>query len=310
MLTGRLLIDNLDAFTAYGVIITEGSYKSLLAYPPLKIPESIDWQEDDGVEVDLSSVALNSSSASLNFCCIDNRKHDIVSLLDALSDGVYHNFDFVEISRSYRLRLIGSTAFKTQGCLDTFTLSFENDAPLAEYTYAPPISTCVNSSDEFMLDSKPFSYWGVQVLSGTEDSIMKPSLVKENMKREFKAITGIVYDGGGYVRYKSRDVKVNCLMMAYDYPSLWRNYDALLFDLSRNGEHEISVRDRGLFLRCYYKSSTVSNFLPIEGRVRAWLQFSLVFTLIDSRVTRGDIYLMTEDGEYSSTEEDKTIVLR
>ena len=43
MLTDRLYIDGLDAFTNFGLLILSGGYNELLAYPPLKPVAYNDW---------------------------------------------------------------------------------------------------------------------------------------------------------------------------------------------------------------------------------------------------------------------------
>ena len=67
MLTDRLYIDGLDAFTNFGLLILSGGYNELLAYPPLKPVAYNDWQEEDGIEPDLSNPKLDTKTFSIRF---------------------------------------------------------------------------------------------------------------------------------------------------------------------------------------------------------------------------------------------------
>ena len=49
---GDVYIDGIDIFSAYGANITDG-LESLFLFPAIKEPESNDWPEEDGVEVEI-----------------------------------------------------------------------------------------------------------------------------------------------------------------------------------------------------------------------------------------------------------------
>ena len=63
----RLFIDGNDAYLQYGAYGVSGGWNELVAYPPLKSVESNDWQEEDGVEADLSEPVLNTREVSVKF---------------------------------------------------------------------------------------------------------------------------------------------------------------------------------------------------------------------------------------------------
>ena len=58
---GCYYIDGVDIYTQYGVSVTEGGYEGLFSYPALKIPDSNDWSEEDGLGV---SIFLSERSCS------------------------------------------------------------------------------------------------------------------------------------------------------------------------------------------------------------------------------------------------------
>lgn len=76
MRTGKLYINNLDAYTEYGVFLAKdrgGTYDNisvLMTPPPAKKHTTIDYRECDGEEVDVSGVRFEARDVSLRFAMI------------------------------------------------------------------------------------------------------------------------------------------------------------------------------------------------------------------------------------------------
>jgi hypothetical protein len=68
-------------------------------------------------------------------------------------------------------------------------------------------------------------------------------------------------------------------MQAATITELWRNRDALLYNLTRVGERSLEVREAGIYAH-YYKSCTVEKFAA-EGKI--WLAFSLNIVITSFR---------------------------
>lgn len=269
---GRLYIDGNDAYKQYGVYVTEGGWNELVAYPPLKPVAVNDWHEEDGVEVDLSSPNLNSRDVAIKLAI--SRGHERFNdLIRLLSDGVYHTFECSYIQRSYKLRLVSFTNLSVAKALGVATIKLADDFPLFGYEYAPPQSS-TPLKPYYTIDGIPFSNYGVHILEGTLDDILTPPSVKLNLLRNIGAQAGAIYDGKS-VSYSSKEVKIYCLMRAGTIDELWRNYDALLYDLIRPGVRVLGVGEKTFDF--YYKSCGVSEFYP-DGKI--WLRFTLclVFT--------------------------------
>jgi len=299
----RLYIDGKDAYTMYGVYVQMSGWNELISMPPLKAVPTNDWQEEDGVEVDLSEPVLDSREVSVRFA-VRQAYSRYFALMKMLSDGAYHTFDCVYIGRTFRLRLIGVGSFSTNGDLGEVTLKFADDFPLDGYKYQPPVST-LPSDDRFALDGVPFSDYGVRILKGTLSEITKTADVKTNLYRNIKTQQGAIYDSKT-VTYKSKDVRLSCLMTSETVEGLWHNYDALLYDLTRPDERELWVGGLEQDFACYYKSCQVSEFFPDRGK--AWLRFTLTLTFThDFRIldddtvlaTESDIIIFTEDGQFA-----------
>lgn len=287
---GRLYIDGNDAYTEYGVYVVKGGWNELIAHPPLKSVESNDWQEMDGIEADLSAPMLDTREIQLKvaFAGLDNR---FFTLLELLSDESYHVFECAYIKRTYRLRLVSQPNLAAAKVIGTATLKFADDFPLWGYTYKKPASN-VAAYDDYTFDGVNFTTYGVRVLKGTLDEVMKTPTVKTNLLRNISTQAGALYDGKN-VSYKSKDVKINCLMRADTLEELWRNYDALLYDLIRPNERKLWVDELGQEFLFYYKSCQVTEFYPTD---KIWLQFTLTVTFTAVlRIGDGDVVLASED---------------
>lgn len=301
MMSGRFYIDGKDAFTEYGIYVQEGGYNELVAFPPLKAVTSNDWQEEDGIEPDLSEPTLNTKEFSLKIV-LSGMDYRWGGFIERLSDKAYHTFDFREIGRTYRLRLVSNPNTDLATHLGFITIKLADDFPLDGYTYKEPEST-VPGSDYYELDGKPFSVYGVHVLEGTLNEIEKSPNVKTSLLRNINKLNGALYDGEK-VTYKAKDVKINCLMKAASLTELWRNYNALLYDLVRPEQRLLYSDETGNEYPCHYKSCSVSEFYASD---KIWLKFTVTVCFISFRLEDDEFVLaaetrdlvVTEDGEFA-----------
>jgi hypothetical protein len=297
MMTGKMYIDGKDAYSEYRVFTVEGGYNELITFPALKSVESNNWAEGDGSEFDLSAPVLNTRELSVKFAF---RGVDALFgvFMELLSDMAYHVFNFAEIGRTYKLRLVNQPAYTTAGSLGLFTLRFADDFPLLGYEYLSPASN-IPPKQGYELDDVDLSEYGIHILKGSEAEILKSPAVKRNLLTNIRTQSGAYYDGQ-HVNFDTKDVKINCLMRANTLPELWRNYDALLYNLSRPDERLLYVDSTGYEYPCFYKGCTVEQFDPF-GRI--WLQFSLTLTFTSFRVDGEEFLLAAEDGKLIITEQ-------
>lgn len=297
MMSGRFYIDGKDAFTEYGIYVQEGGYNELVAFPPLKAVTSNDWQEEDGIEPDLSEPTLNTKEFSLKIV-LSGMDYRWGGFIERLSDKAYHTFDFREIGRTYRLRLVSNPNTDLATHLGFITIKLADDFPLDGYTYKEPEST-VPGSDYYELDGKPFSVYGVHVLEGTLNEIEKSPNVKTSLLRNINKLNGAFYDGEK-VTYKAKDVKINCLMKAASLTELWRNYNALLYDLVRPEQRLLYSDETGYEYPCHYKSCSVSEFYASD---KIWLKFTVTVCFISFRLEDDEFVLATETRDLVVTED-------
>ena len=303
MKTGHLYIDGNDAYVQYGVYVVDGGWNELVAMPPLKSVTSNDWQEEDGIEADLSSPKLNTREISLKIA-VKTLYDGYVLLSELLSDGAYHEFDCREIGRKYRLRLVSMPNISNIQDFGKVSVKFADDFPMYEYEdYVAPQSR-LSPNDDFCIDGKPLSDYGAIVLKGIVAEVMKSPTVKTNLLRNIASNAGAIYDPKA-VTYKSKDVKVKLLMRAETLPQLWRNYDALLYDMIRPEERTLDIVDVAESFPCYYKSCKVDEFFPSD---KIWLEMTLTFTFIRDFRIIDELLLASEDALWIVTETDKDYI--
>ena len=297
MMTGRLYIDGYDAYTTWGVYVVSGGWNDLISYPPIKSVESNDWHEVDGIEADLSEPKLNTKEVSLKIAYAGafSLFADFISLL---SDKAYHEFNCAYIGRRYTLRLTQMPNLDHANALGFITLKLNDDFPLNDYTYNAS-SSLIPAVDDYLIDGVPFTNYGVRILEGSLSEVMKTASVKQNLICNLSTTNGAIYDGAT-VTFKSKDVKLKCLMRAKSLSELWRNYDALLFDLIRPNERLLEVQELEQAFPCMYKSASVTNFYPED---KIWLEFTITMTFTQgSRIDSG-MALASEHGTLIFTED-------
>jgi hypothetical protein len=273
---GQLLIDGID-IEQFGVFVTEGGYKGLLSFPSLKEPKKKDWAERDGIEVDLSAPKLDTKNFSISF--VVKTGGNLNGFTALIFNVGFHVFNFIDLGVTRNLRLVSSTDFK--GSFDSmqlFSMEFADDFPLSNYNYVAPASTKI-SQRGYKLDLKDFSEYGVAILEGTDAEILKPCSIKPNLTVNVKYLSGVICDVGRVV-LQHKEVKLNCLMLASNNLEFWRNYNSLLYDLTRVGLRYVT--SNGIRYPCYYKSSSVSQY---DGLGKIWCQFDLVLVFTKQGVS-------------------------
>lgn len=300
MMSGKLFIDGLDAYTTYGVYVADGDWASLICWPPLKDYEYNDWQEEDGIEADLSDPVLDTREVSIKFTIVGNRSR-YLDMVELLADGAYHTFTCSAIGREYTLRLTSQSGRKYYNAkFGQETLVFADDFPLNGYVYSDPESS-MEEDEAYSIDGLPLTTYGIRVLEGSLAEVLRTHEVKENMLRNIAVGAGAIYDPDT-VTYRPKDVKLKCLMRADSLVELWNNYDALLSLLVEPDERVLTVGALEQDFPCCYKECSVSKFFP-TGKI--WLEFTITLTFLrDFRISDTPVLLSSEDGEIVYTEDD------
>ena len=266
---GRTYIDGVDLYTRYGLYVPANGYNGLVEWPSLKAIDINDWHEEDGVEPDLSAPVLDSRTFGLHLAGRPTMAQ-ISALFAHLKREPYHEIDAAEIGRRTFVRLVGNPRLDYYGDLLFVELTLADDYPLNGYSYLSPSST-IEEAEGAAIDGNNFSDYGVRLLEGTKSSFENRGEVKQNLMRNIASEPGVEYDNSS-VRFKAYDATLGCLLRAETQTELWRNYDALLYDLVRPGKRIINIPGSSKYYDCYYLSSNVRRFF---GSGKLWLEFDI-----------------------------------
>lgn len=298
---GRLYIDGTDAFDEYGVFVEQYGYKDIIQLPPFKNIDSTEWPEHDGEEYDLSAPVLDTKTFAISFCITDITSAS--DLFELLSDKSYHTFNFSEIGKTYKLRLVSNGSLSSRVHLGKLSLSFADDFP--EPDQDTPYATGAEDVHQsgYELDGIDFSRFGVYVLDGSDDSILKAPNVRQNLTIDIKSVAGVSYDGEN-VFYEAKDVTLKLLIRAANVTVFWKRWNAFFTELLKPEERSLYLDKTVEEFDCFYKKNTVSKF-DIMRNGRVWCEFSVVLTFTNYRpignhallATEDDALVLTEDGE-------------
>jgi hypothetical protein len=270
-MTGDLFINDTDAYTTYGVYVADGGYSGVVQYPSLKssFPYN-DWPDEDGIEVDLSSPQLDTKTFKIDF----HSASGAALFIEEIQSEPYHEFNFERLGIIRTLRLTSEQSLRSVRNAESFSLEFADDFPLKDYSYVAPVPTITQTGYE--IDETSLSAYGVFVSEGTDDELKIIPPVKPNLSVNESIINGMIYDNSTVV-FKQRDVKVKCHMRATT-TTFWRNYNALLYDLTRPGTRLFSVDKLSKTFPCYYKSASVTSFHLVRGEV--WCDFTITLVFL------------------------------
>lgn len=302
---GRLFIDGKDVFTEYGVFVEQYGYKALIQAPPFKSIDSTEWNEFDGAEYDLSEPVLDSKTFSVAFCITDITSAS--NLFELLSDKAYHTFDFRELGKTYRLRLTSNDSLSSKVRLGKLSLGFADDFPTPDKIAPYPTGAVDVKQSGYELDDIAFSRFGIYILNGTDDNILKAPDVRPNLTINTKGEAGVSYDGE-IVMYKPKDVVVKMLIRAANVTVFWERWNALFTALIKPDTRRFYIDKTVEEFDCFYRKCSVSKF-DILRNGRVWCEFSVTLTFTNSRPTGNYALLVTENDELVLTEDEENYIL-
>lgn len=289
--TGRLFIDGIDAFTEYGICVARYGYKQLIQMPSFKKLDTTEWPEDDGAEVDLTDPQLDTRSLQIEFN-ITNIRY-VEDLFDELSQSSYHDFYFVDLKKTYKLRLTQNGKFSQLIKLGSITLTFADDFPEIPTGKHYQLGISEVRQVGYEVDGLDFSQFGAWVLDGTDSNIRKAANIRENLKISTKNTSGVKYDGG-VARFKTKDVAVKLLIDAPDIDVFWERYNALFSLLLQPESRTFYYNALGSKYDCHYKSCSVTNFEILRSG-KVWCEFTITLTFINYHPTSQYMLLAHED---------------
>lgn len=277
-------IDDIDILATYGLRFGDGSLASLIQWAELKDVYANDWHEEDGVEPDLSNPVLDTRECTLTF--VGNASTMQLDEFVALwRDGAYHTLA-TTVGFSYKLRYVACESVEWVDGLCIAELTFADDFPLDGYTFKRP-SSVIAPDRNYSVDYNMLTAYGVNVLAGVNQELLKLSDAKDNFVQSFNADAGVIYDDAE-VRFKAREVRIPCLMRASSVDEFRTNYLALLYNLTQPGTHTFIAGALGKAYTFHYVKQEVRRAY-LTGKI--WAEFDIVINVISpsSNITAYDL---------------------
>lgn len=291
-------IDGISTWSRFGVWVTRGGYGDLLAFPALVDPDTNDWPEEDGVEVDLSEPRLQVKEIAISFMA-NNPGKDAADFIAYLSAPGYHTLRVPSLQRDWRLRLAKHPANKVHATASEFSLQFVVDKPVRPSVALPDPGLYVRDCG-YELDGVSFADYGV-VVDAARDSLLKAPAAKQNLARKVSTADGQLYDADHLV-FESKEVVFKCHFNAVSIPAFWACYDAFFGALIQPEERFLYWDYASEEYPCYYKKSSGFKVLSLSGPVVIEFSLTLVFTVF--RVNETEYVLANELGQILVLDED------
>lgn len=295
-------IDNISTWNRFGVWVTRGGYRDLLTFPALVDPDTNDWPEEDGVEVDLSEPRLQEKEVTISFLA-SNPGIDAADFIAFVSTPGYHTLRIPSLGRDWTLRLAKHPANKAYPTAREFSLQFVVDRPARPSSASLPDPGMYVRDCGYELDGVSFAAYGV-VVDVARDSLLKAPAAKQNLARKISTADGQVYDADHLV-FASKEVVFKCHFNAVSIDAFWSCYDAFFAALIRPDERQLYWDYASEEYPCYYKNSSGFRVLSLSGPVVVEFNLTMVFTVF--RVGETEYVLANELGQILVLNEDTEI---
>ncbi len=258
MMNGYCYIDGKDIYTNYGVIIAEGGYNELLQFPAINEPDRNDWAEENGVDVDLSSLTFQAREITIPFAVISGKNwRGFYEMLTAVG---YRSVNIPALGKIYTLRVSEMPAFEHFADGTIFEVKFIEDYPVESRSYpvangnAPIV--CAVAMDGVTLDK-----YGIIIEDGLDD-LQRPAPLKQNLTRKNALMSGQIYDTQR-VQFADKETTFACHLCAKTQTDFWNLYNAFFGDLTKYGERLITYNGKTYY--GYYRKSSNFDLLSHSG---------------------------------------------
>lgn len=316
-MTGSCIIDGIDIYTDFGAYITKGGDVDLMSFPERKTPESNDWFEYSGIDVDLTESYFNNKKVRISFFLKSEYSREFVRKLDAfyrlLSAKGYRNVYVRELNTTFELRYLSCPEYEHRGFFSKsgmksaiITVEFSQDDPFQfiDLSILNPINprqslTCVS------INSIDLSQFGIIVNKIYSGALILPGQ-KDVLLRESDTMSGIIADINGDTTYKQFSFTLSCTMLAPSLSEFIINYSALFNTLNSTDSLSLKLVALPKTIKCYY--SKMESFIKRHAfKTGVNVVFDIVLTSVDFKFLK---YLFsTENSKIIISENNKLITI-
>ncbi len=304
------IIDGKDISTL-GMFILRGGDYDFLSFPERKEPASVNWWERSGIDADLSDVYFKEKKVVVRFYVAASDADEYLYRLDAFNDLISRPGERTlysrEFGRTFRLRYIGSPALIHKGGLykpakkrGEIGVEFSMDDPLQiidDRTILIPTGMRTSAS-RVSLNGVDLSQFGI-IVNECYNTALKLPGAKQPLTRVFDRRTGLIAYAPGIRSFETKQIVVECTMVAPSREEFYHNYQALFNNIALPGGLMLETYNGSE--KCYY--AAMQGFKKLRPfSVRAMVSFSLVFIVVDTALP--DYLLSTEDGNFVITQDE------
>lgn len=284
---GSCIINGVDIAT-WDMFILKDSDSDFLSFPDRKEPTSNNWQEYDGLDVDLTEVYFNAkkvvtrffikADTGAEFLYRLNAFHTLISAPGTLS--LYSR----EFDRTFSLRFISCPEYRhTNGMYKDgakrgeITVEFSMDNPLQLFTNPALLIPTGNRNTQFVsVNNYDLGRFGIIVNECYNTTLNLPA-VKPPLVQSFERSTGLFVTPSSQTTFEATQVTIECTMLADTRDEFYHNYEALFNNLTKPDAVQLSTFS--FDADCFYNSmQNFEKLKPFSDGVR--VRFSLVLTIL------------------------------
>ncbi len=279
------IIDTVD-LAAYGIFIERGGSDDFISFPDRRTPDTNDWAEHDGLEVDLTDCSFEAKRVRVNYVIVANDEATFNHYLNSFetlhfAEGFREIF-VREYNKTFLLRFLGFSSYRHKGGLynprkkiGKITAEYSMDNPLQFFTdtITEPIGARKNMA-YVTLNQFDLSRFGI-VVQDVYSTALQPRSTKSVLERKIQHISGIAADTGFVPKRRSRQIVIECTMLANSLLEFWTNYTALFNNLRVTVPVQFGITRTNKIINCYY--SKMTNFrkeTPFARRIK--VSFNLI----------------------------------
>lgn len=323
MSAGECIIDGTDIATL-GMFIERDGSNDLLVFPSRRTPDTNDWFEEDGLEVDLSGVTFDAKKVVINYVMLADNYPQFkqrLNAFDALHNKPASRSIYIrEYATTFTLRFQSFVNYEHRGGyynqrrkIAKISVEYYMDNPLAMYTGA--IGSPVGPDGIFAgvkINAVDLSKYGITVRE-VYSSALKPRSFKNILIRTAENYPGQVADDGKITgslelytpKRKAKEIQISCAMTSDTVNNLLININSLFAVLRSDVPLTFShTSEQSL---CYYTKMTSFRKETAFAR-KVYVSFTLHLQEISwEQLTR---LLTTQSGKAVITQTGQHIILQ
>lgn len=277
-------IDNIGGST-FGMCLLRNGCRDIFALPSLKYADVTEWPDEDGLEVDYSTLTFNPRTIALTF--IYEKRSRTEPFLSKIGDGRPHVFEFIDYDMTVTLRLLSRGGFNLFKEAGTFTLNFvQDEVNPAQENIDIRLDTPIPHQG-VSIDGLDFSKLGIIVLDGSIQSLGSAIMpvARQGVTIASRYTSGQTYIPQTTARHRLGDITLQLLIRDKSLSEVMKAHQRLNFYMCSAITDEDSAPNRVIGFDetateygYLYKSSSV-EFLDKLQSGAFWLRMAVTMTL-------------------------------